>query len=96
MINMKTLLFATMLALAITEARAESLACYVQFGDVRFTGVDHRVVLLPYDQCMTYVGRDGDYIRGRGDWRGPPREGWIYAGDVACGPGSCRSSIRPR
>jgi len=95
MIKVRTLLVATVLAqIAVTGVLAEPLACFVQYSDVRFTTVRHSVVLLPYNQCLTYTGREGSFIRGRADWRAATTEGWIYAGDVSCSPGSCRRSLR--
>jgi hypothetical protein len=76
--------------IALADVHAEPLVCYTQFGDVRFTKADNTPVLLPYNQCLTYVGRDGGYIRARAELRGlNPAEGWIFVGDVHCGPGSC-------
>ena len=91
MLKARAVLLAAMLGqIALAEAHAEPLTCYTQFGDVRFTKADNTLVLLPYNQCLHYVGRDGIYIRARAGLRGlNPAEGWIFVGDVRCGPGSC-------
>ena len=87
---LKTLLLAAMFAqVAVTSVRAESLACYTQFGDVTFTRANNTRVLLPYNQCLSYLGRDGAYIRARAEWAGLTAEGRIFFGDVYCSPGRC-------
>jgi hypothetical protein len=90
MAKARTALLAAMFTLMALGVRAAPLACYTQFGDVRFTGPGHSVVLLPYNQCLRYIGHDGSYIRARAPLRGlSSAEGWIFEGDVHCGPGSC-------
>jgi hypothetical protein len=77
--------------ITLAGVQAEPLACYTQFGDVWFKRADHPPVLLPYNQCVRYLGRDGSYVRVRVGLRGleSPTEGWIFAGNVYCRPGSC-------
>jgi hypothetical protein len=91
--KLKTLFLALLVQIAVTEVHAEPWACYTHFGDVRFTSVNNRLFLLPYNRCLTYLGRDGVYVLGRPDW-GSATAGRIFAGDVDCGPGSCRRSFR--
>ncbi len=94
MLKAKTLLLAAMLAqIALTDVQAEPLACYTQFGDVWLTRFNNSPVLLPYHQCLRYMGHDGVYIRVRAVWSGLTAEGRIFAGDVYCGPGSCLRSF---
>jgi hypothetical protein len=96
MLKITTLLFALLAQIAVTEAQAEPWACYTQFGDVRFTSVNSRLFLLPYNQCLTYLAHDGIYVRGLANWGRAMAEGRIFAGDVQCGPGSCRRSFSRR
>ena len=85
-----TLILAAVLAqIALTGVHAEPMACYTQFGDVWLRRANNTPVWLPYNQCLRYIGRDGPYIRARAVWRGLTAEGWVFPGDVACGPGSC-------
>jgi hypothetical protein len=96
MLRVKTFLLALLVQIPVTEVRAEPWACYTHFGDVRFTSVNNRPFLLPYNQCLSYLGRDGAYILGRADWGSATAEGRIFAGDVYCGPGSCRRPFSRR
>jgi len=94
MLKGKTLILVAMLApFAVTDVHAESWACYTQFSDVTLTTDDNTRVLLPYNQCLSYIGSDGAYIRAGAHWTGLTAQGRIFAGDVYCRPGNCLRSF---
>jgi len=91
--NAKTLVAVAMLAqIGVAAAHAEPLACFTQFGDVFFAGDHDTRMLLPYNQCLSYIGSDGVYIRALAHLGRLTARGRIFALDVNCRPGSC---LRP-
>lgn len=89
----KTLMAVAMLAqMGVAAAQAEPLVCFTQFSDVFFAGDNNTRMLLPYNQCLSYIGSDGVYVRAQAHWGTLTARGRIFSGDVYCRPGSC---LRP-
>ena len=93
MLRAKTLMSLVMLAqICVTTAQAEPTVCFTYFSDTFFAGDHDTRMLLPYNQCLTYIGNEGLYTRAVAHLGRLTVHGRIFSGEVYCRPGSC---LRP-